>query len=195
LFYGLQPGGTFPFFRLPMHEVTDRIVELGALASALQRDLVSCAAGASPLAEKVVPIEKLLTLRAHNCKHDSWVNGLAANVVRLAGRISVDKIASEAGVTGRQLERRFLRDIGIGPKLFCRILRFQQIFRAVEEREAGWASVAYDCGYYDQAHLIRDFQQFAGQTPGVLFSQPGLLTESFTRKHRRSDFSNTGIEY
>ena len=84
-------------------------------------------------------------------------------------------------------------DIGVGPKLLSRILRFQQVFRAVERVDPEWASIAVDCGYYDQAHLIRDFNQFAGQTPAVLFSQQSALTESFTRKSRTSHFSNTAL--
>jgi transcriptional regulator GlxA family with amidase domain len=103
----------------------------------------------------------------------------------------VDQLASSAGVSSRQLERGFLREIGIGPKLLARIVRFQQVFRAVEHCDSAWAAVAVECGYYDQAHLIRDFNQFAQQTPAVLFASQSSLTESFTRKTRTSDFSNT----
>jgi transcriptional regulator GlxA family with amidase domain len=65
------------------------------------------------------------------------------------------------------------------------------VFRAVENCEVAWAPVAVECGYYDQAHLIRDFNQFAHQTPAVLFAEQSSLTESFTRKDRKSDFYNT----
>lgn len=105
--------------------------------------------------------------------------------------ISVEQLAQDAGMSARQLERRFLNEVGLGPKLLSRIMRFQQVFRAVESCEGAWAPVAVECGYYDQAHLIRDFNQFAHQTPAVLFSQPSSLTESFTRKDRKSDFYNT----
>jgi AraC-like DNA-binding protein len=65
------------------------------------------------------------------------------------------------------------------------------VFRAVEQCEVRWAAVAFECGYYDQAHLIRDFKQFAQQTPVVLLASRTPLTESFTRKSRMSHFSNT----
>jgi AraC-like DNA-binding protein len=90
------------------------------------------------------------------------------------------------------LERRFLQDVGVSPKVLCRILRFQQVFRVVEA-DPTWANVAVECGYYDQAHLIRDFRQFAEKTPTALFDSQSALTEAFTRKNRTSDFSNTSV--
>ena len=83
------------------------------------------------------------------------------------------------GVSRRQLERKFLSEVGIGPKLLCRILRFQQVFRAMERDDATWAGIAAACGYYDQAHLIRDFQEFARETPSALLRQRDELTEYF----------------
>ena len=186
-----HPGGTFPFFRIPMHELTDRVLELGALASEFERDVIARAEAAPSSQAKIAAVEELLGDRVRHFKHDSWLMDLSAKSVRLGGQVSVDELAADAGVSSRQLERRFLREVGIGPKLLCRILRFQQIFRAVNRTDASWAAVAADCGYYDQAHLIRDFQQFAGQTPSALFEHSSALTESFTRKNRASDFYNT----
>lgn len=188
-----HPGGTFPFFRIPMQEFTNQVVELGAVAGQFECDLIARAEAAPASQIRIGAIEELLVDRVRHFKHDSWLIDLSARIVHLGGQVSVDELAAKAGVGSRQLERRFLREVGIGPKLLCRILRFQQIFRAVNRNDAGWAAVAADCGYYDQAHLIRDFQQFAGQTPSTLFEHASALTESFTRKNRRSDFSNTPI--
>jgi transcriptional regulator GlxA family with amidase domain len=116
---------------------------------------------------------------------------IAARIIESRGLVAVEKLAMDAGISSRQLERRFLSDIGVGPKLLGRIIRFQQVFRAVEQSNSAWAEIALACGYYDQAHLIRDFNQFAQQTPALLFSNQSVLTESFTRKSRKSDFYNT----
>ena len=189
-----HPGGTLPFFRVDMQELTNRVVELGALSHDLELKFVSRMDEARYLPSmslKIVMLEEMLTSMLRDSKHDSRLIELAAKIVARGGQITVSELADDAGVSSRQLERRFLSEVGIGPKLLCRILRFQQVFRAVERNDSGWAAVATDCGYYDQAHLIRDFQQFARQTPAVLFAQPNGLTQAFTRKDRTSDFSNT----
>ncbi|MGH9930708.1 MAG: AraC family transcriptional regulator [Pyrinomonadaceae bacterium] len=186
-----HPGGTFPFFRVPMHELTNQVTELAALTSEFQRELIRCVEGAPCLLLKVAAVERLLAERVRHCKHDSWLVDLATRIVQRGGQASVDQLATNAGISSRQLERRFLTEVGISPKLLCRILRFQQIFRAFDRNDESWAAVAADCGYYDQAHLIRDFREFARQTPATLFERSSTLTESFTRKNRVSHFSNT----
>lgn len=186
-----HPGGTAPFVQLPLHEITDQVVELGSLSSKLERDLLRMTSASASLAEKIVAVEEFLTGELLSCKTDPRLMMLAGRVVDSGGLVSVDRLANDAGISSRQLERRFLREIGLGPKLLARIIRFQQVFRAVEQCDAAWATVAIECGYYDQAHLIRDFNQFAQQTPAVLFGHQSALTESFTRKARKSDFSNT----
>jgi AraC-like DNA-binding protein len=186
-----HPGGTAPFLRLPLHEITDQVVELGGLSSKLERELVCVTSAFGSLAEKITAIEEFLTRELLSREPDARLMMLAARIVDSGGLVSVDRLASDAGISSRQLERRFLREIGLGPKLLGRIIRFQQVFRAVEQCDAAWATIAIECGYYDQAHLIRDFHQFARQTPAVLFEHQSALTESFTRKTRKSDFYNT----
>lgn len=186
-----NPGGTLPFLRMPLHEVRDQVVELGSLSSALERDLLRVTERSSVLSEKIRAVEKFLTTRLTKSKHDLWSTSIAARIIESRGLVAVEELAVDAGISSRQMERRFLTDIGVGPKLLGRIIRFQQVFRAVEQSNNAWAEIAIACGYYDQAHLIRDFNQFAQQTPAVLFSSQSALTESFTRKSRKSDFYNT----
>ena len=185
-----HPGGAFPFFRIPLSEMTDQVVELGCLSSVLETQLLSVCHGAVTSVARVAAVAASLTKRLPTI-HDVNLMDMAEIVVSSRGLRSVDQLAQDAGISCRQLERRFLQGVGLGPKLLSRILRFQQVFRAVERADNSWAAVALECGYYDQAHLIRDFNKFARQTPGVLFAERNHLTESFTRKSRTSHFSNT----
>jgi AraC-like DNA-binding protein len=155
--------------------------------------LLGCAEKESQLVSKVASIQKLLAERVRDCKHESWLTSLTAKIVQRGGQISIDRLVADAGISNRQLERRFLCEVGLSPKQLCRILRFQQIFRALNGNDATWAAVALDCGYYDQAHLIRDFRQFSGVTPAALLQHSSALTEYFTRKKRTSHLSNTAL--
>jgi AraC-like DNA-binding protein len=76
----------------------------------------------------------------------------------------VDTLAAELGCSRRYLVAGFREQVGVPPKTLARILRFH---RAVGMMGSGpgWAEIALSCGYYDQAHLIRDFNQFAGSSP------------------------------
>ena len=186
-----QPGGTRPFIKTQAHEFTDRVTELGAVSSRFERDLLQACAPAPTLSRKIAATEILLNALVTKTKLDSQPLALAASIINYRGVVSVDKLASQAGISSRQLERRFLSEVGISPKLLARIVRFQQVFRAVDQSNPAWADVALSCGYYDQAHLIRDFKQFAQQTPAVLLANQTALAEAFTRKTRMSGFSNT----
>jgi AraC-like DNA-binding protein len=92
-----------------------------------------------------------------------------------SGRPSISALARESGWSVRQLERRFRSETGLSPRLLARIVRFQRVFRALGRDRSDWVSVALDCGYSDQPHLIREFREFTGQTPGAFErASPGL---------------------
>jgi AraC-like DNA-binding protein len=186
------PGGTLPFFSFPQGELTNRIAPLADVAGLLDRELSERPYDARELPEKFCHIQTLLLKRiSAKAEKGASLRNAITRILHSGGQISVDKLANDLGISGRQLERRFLNEVGLGPKLLSRILRFQQVFRAVERADSNWAQIAADCGYFDQAHLIRDFRQFAGQTPAVLFEHFTRFTEQFTRKQRMSDFYNT----
>jgi AraC-like DNA-binding protein len=79
---------------------------------------------------------------------------------------TVSDITSELGFTARRFIETFSDQVGMTPKAFCRVRRFQEAVRlAAEAREIEWVRVAADCGYFDQAHFIRDFRAFSGINP------------------------------
>jgi AraC-like DNA-binding protein len=180
-----QPGGTRPFLDLPAHEITDEVVELGSVSRGFERCLMQVCSRATSLDQKIAAVDGYLVSRLNESKFDPHLLALAATIIDCRGLVSVDRLASQAGVSSRQLERRFLQEVGVGPKLLARIVRFQQVFRVVNQSNPAWVEIAIECGYYDQAHLIRDFNQFAQQTPALLLASQSALAESFTRKARQ----------
>lgn len=97
------------------------------------------------------------------------------------GNCTVEDVAEWGGLSCRQLERNFLRDVGVTPKMYLRILRFRSVFHSVDnELNADWAAIAADCGYADQSHLTKDFQRFAGCAPGQSLTPEAALALQFT---------------
>jgi transcriptional regulator GlxA family with amidase domain len=84
------------------------------------------------------------------------------------GLLPVTELAAEVGWSRRHLGERFRDELGLSPKVAGRVIRFGRARRLLgRPRRPGLAEVAVACGYYDQAHLTRDFHEFAGCTPGV----------------------------
>ncbi|HBR69178.1 MAG TPA: hypothetical protein DEA55_07375, partial [Rhodospirillaceae bacterium] len=99
-----------------------------------------------------------------------------------SGDISMSALMAQFALSGRQLERLFQQYVGLRPKSFSRILRFKHVMRLAEQgRIANWAELALLAGYYDQAHLIRDFRQFAGESPTQLFTPEWYANSSVER--------------
>jgi AraC-like DNA-binding protein len=81
-------------------------------------------------------------------------------------------VADQLGVSHKHFIGEFRREVGLAPKLFCRIQRFQ---RALVQAQSGakldWADIACQCGYFDQSHFVHDFQAFAGLTPSIFLER------------------------
>lgn len=104
-------------------------------------------------------------------------------IMDTSGRTSVDALSRHLGVGHRRLERAFVDHVGVPAKTLCRIVRFQSALRRrTPASAAGWADLAAACGYSDQSHLIRDFRQFAGQTPASLAAAEPSLADYFRRR-------------
>ena len=84
------------------------------------------------------------------------------------------EVTDRVGLSPRWFIQVFREEVGLTPKLFCRVRRFQEVVRLIENREqVEWAEVALGAGYFDQAHFIRDFRAFSGLTPTAYLAQRG----------------------
>jgi len=160
-------GGAFPFLGVPMHSLTDRMVPLeelwGAEAHRLLERLLSCRDDA----QSVAIMEQALAARLERAAHlelRSAVSVLKA-VRRLVSQrqtVDVAGLATGVGLSQRQLRRLFATAVGVGPKEFLRMLRFNRAIRCLA---MPGGQLAIEAGYYDQAHLISEFQRLARMTP------------------------------
>lgn len=92
----------------------------------------------------------------------------AAQLIRSTmGNITVEDVSDTIGVSMRQLQRRFKENTGVGPKSYIRIIRFRNALTSLRNtgQHTGFCDLTYSLGYADQAHLIREFKEFAGEAP------------------------------
>ncbi len=161
----LSPVGAHLLLREPMRALTGRVVELSALfgrAGELLHEALACAPS---WAAKFELLDDFFLARLDDAL--SPVPSVTRALGRLrasGGSVRVETLAAELGCSRRHLVTGFREQVGVAPKMFGRILRFQRAVGLMGSGP-GWAEIALTCGYYDQAHLIRDFRQFAGSSP------------------------------
>jgi AraC-like DNA-binding protein len=168
VFVRFTPIGARRFFGLPNDSLTNRAVALDdVIAPARARALVGRLAEASGWEARFALLESFVAERLADAPPVS--EGVAWAWHRLhesGGEIEVGMLAAGLGCSRKHLIARFREEVGLPPKLLGRILRFQRVLRAIErEPSPRWVDVAIDCGYFDQAHLIREFREFSGSTP------------------------------
>src|SRR5262249_51822083 len=115
-------------------------------------------------------VERLLSARLERARtlvsEAETVAQAVALMRRARGGVGVQKVAAALGVGERWLERAFARQVGYAPKTLARVVRFQSAVRLVQtSAPRPWIEIAYDAGYADQAHLVREFRALAGVTP------------------------------
>jgi AraC-like DNA-binding protein len=161
-----QPDGLHRLFAIPMCDLTDRDYEahsvLGAFISQTRQRLGNL----KSFEERARLVDELLLRRAHRSTGLDGISAAANWIIRSGGRVGIHALADGSGLGIRQFERRFLRAVGVRPKLFGRIARFEA---ALESKarfvRRSWTHVAHDFGYYDQMHMVHDFAEFTGGTP------------------------------
>jgi len=81
------------------------------------------------------------------------------------GMVSVQELSDYISIGQRQLERYFKKYIGLSPKRYMRIIRFNYIFELMKKKDHNWQDLVFSAGYYDQSHFIKNFQEFTGEDP------------------------------
>lgn len=173
-----RAGGAYPFFDVPMSALTDRLVDTSDLQTGPWRSAacaeLAAASGESQLTAATTGLLRRALDRAA-AREPACAPGVrrALRWLERAPRVpGVAQLATELGLSERTLRRGFDLMVGTSPKQYLRLLRFRRALAAARAAPApDWAALAERTGYYDQAHLIAEFRELTGTTPGVLFQQ------------------------
>ncbi len=169
-----QPTGWSQLFLTPMHELTNHLFDGTLVAGKCMRDLWTCLGEQNTFAERVLQVEALLrTYLQHARRHDR-ITSAAMHIFRNHGAIRVPHLTLRDTLGLRQFERNFLQQMGMSPKTFARIARFQAALDAkITTPQRSWTDIAHSFGYYDQMHMIHDFQHLGQTTPTKLLTLMG----------------------
>jgi len=162
-----KPGWSTSLLGVTANALTDQIVLLedlwGHAGGELARELLT----AGNLTEVIDRLSHVIAFRALQTLEPASARLARRAVPLLEGEeVRVANVAKRLGVTARHLRRAFVESVGVGPKDFVRTVRLQRAIRYAETSR-DWGRIAADTGYYDQAHLIADFRQLLGLTPGA----------------------------
>lgn len=183
----LRPGAATALFRLVMADASDREVPLADLAGPAEaRALAGGLREARGTTRRFDVAERWLMARLATspARRETAVPAVSA-ILKARGRMPIRDVAIALGWSGRRLERAFERDVGIRPKLYARIVRLNAVLATLDDAERARAvDLALDAGYFDQAHLLRDFRALAGRTPGAGRETDGEMARHFTHPER-----------
>ena len=174
-----RPGGSFPFFGVPSTELRNQGVPLDLLWGA------DAACARDRLWEEKTSesrfrvLEETLLTRARGRFDRHAAVRYALDVFdRSNGMRPVGDVIQRIGFSPRRFSELFRSEVGLSPKAFCRVRRFNEVLKRIERlTDVDWADVALSCGYFDQAHFNHDFRGFAGLSPSA------YLRDRMSRTH------------
>ncbi len=151
----------------PMHELANRAYEVEDVLGAAGRRFVARLREAETWEARFDLLDAFFLARLAAARLPAaGISWACRELERTGGRASIRALAATIGCSQKYLVARFREHVGLAPKTFARVLRFQTVLRVLQTaRPVRWSDLAQAAGYYDQAHLIRDFHAFAGTTP------------------------------
>jgi AraC-like DNA-binding protein len=180
-----KPGGVFPFLRFPCGELHNCDITLGDFWGEQHASQLLCLLHDATTVEAQCRILErwLLQSATRPLQHHFAVSLAMAEFRRIPHPVATAGIVEQVNISHRRFIQIFRDEVGVAPKMFHRIQRFQRAVSGIyRDDDVDWLDVALSCGYYDQAHFIHDFQEFSEFTPTTYLS---LRTEHPNHVRRR----------
>jgi AraC-like DNA-binding protein len=163
----LKLGVAAGFLNFPVKEISGRFISAESFWPNVQSELIEPVLAAENLRTKIQVFEKALARFFSKIrKTDSALRKAVKLVAQHEGDVEVAEIARQLKISRQTVKHKFDHAVGLSPKQFGKLRRFQSLLRNLSSnQDLGWSDLATKCGYYDQAHLIREFNSFTGFSP------------------------------
>lgn len=177
-----HPDGSLPFINIPIHEMDNKAISLEQLFGDKGNALGELICAETNPGKQIVLVENFLLQQIQKQETSDRIAALSVQtLLDLKGQLSVDELADQLQVHRRQLERKFATVIGLSPKQLAKIIRLQATLKMMGEKKYNsLTELAYENGYFDQAHFIKDFREFTGVTPGEFYAGQLKMSHLFS---------------
>jgi AraC-like DNA-binding protein len=191
-----QPSALYRLFSLPMSELTDADFEALAVLGPAIAGLEQRLGDYRSFEERASVANQFLLRRALATAAMDGVEVAANQILRGAGGARIPAMADRAGLGLRQFQRRFVERVGMSPKLFARIARFEATLDLMARSPARtWTDVAHRFGYYDHMHMVHEFAEFTGETPtSTLLNLHSVFREEIAEMRSTGRFGETRLD-
>jgi len=172
------------FFDFPASDITDTYLDLTLVWNKhwIER-LKNKTRESENYSETVNQLEHILIEKLGNRDHtrsDRYFSHACKTIMNYGGKVPIADISNNIGISTRYLEQLFQQKLGISPKLFSSVIRFQQVFKFFNNPgPIMFTGIAYKAGYYDQAHFNREFKRFSGISPHQYIQEHHPFTRYF----------------
>jgi AraC-like DNA-binding protein len=164
-----HPGGTWPFFDPASDELHNQHIALrdlwGSAGDTLRERIL---AAPTPRAKLKLLEAELLARSILPLRRRAEIDFAIERLTYAPHDCSIATLSEHVGLSARRFTRLFTLEVGLTPKLYSRVQRFQRVLQAMDARVGDWAELAQSCGYFDQSHLIRECRALSGFTPTEL---------------------------
>lgn len=181
-----SPGGLYRLTGIPSLEINNRYLEAETIFDKSIKEVNDKLNDAKNFNEMVVAVESFLLKQASGRVKEFHRLDQVSNLILKADKmLNMEWLAKESCLSLRQYERKFIERMGVSPKYFSKVVRFENAFRMRnKEPNTDWLSIAIRCGYYDYQHLVKDYKAFTNQTPADFHLLDNMSPE---RKFGESD--------
>ncbi len=167
LIIAFKKGKAYPFFPIPMNEISDCVVDADLLwgreFGRLRERILESENSESKftIVEGFLLEEYLSKMIVNPC-----VDYALTQIIHKPDQLSLSGLTQKIGYSQKHFIEMFKNQVGITPKSYLKLMRFQKAINEIEKSgEFDWVSISNDCGFYDQSHFINDFKVFSGFTP------------------------------
>ncbi len=171
------PWGAYHFFDTPIKSFLDGFVSTDVLWKTTHRQIAEQIRTATSHQNRLLCVEQFLLSRLKEHKRRDTAVDAAIKLCRdQRGQLKVEELCDRVQLSKKQLERRFLESIGTTPKTFCRVSRFLDVCHHLRDyHHRTLTELTQKCGYFDQAHFIKEFKEFSGFTPKQFFERNNVV--------------------